>query len=347
MRHQKSARAPRKWGPLSISLFLVASPLLAQTGNTIFQAVPNGLSLGGVVDLYVAGAGSALRKPVVASGFPLPTVLAGISVSLTQVGPPQQIQVPILAVNPLPACTSNNLTLLGPPCGSYVVITIEIPQEAAGNVLTVTENGTAGSPLRMNGGDLVRVLAITHADGTPISPGALAKAGEELVVWATNLGDTVPTVPTGQATPSPAPVSHQVRGLNLDFRPNAAPSRPYCATSANCPLPQPVFAGLTPSYAGLYQINFIVPQPPPGTPPCNDESLSISNLANVAANLTVSVLTLSWFDGAGICVDTTVGGSSGAGSAVAPLADTRTRRTVSVPDSIWFPRDPPAGRGRE
>jgi uncharacterized protein (TIGR03437 family) len=57
--------------------------------------------------------------------------------------------------------------------------------------------------------------------------------------------------------------------------------------------PIPIYAGLAPGYVGLYQINFTVPPPPVGTPPCSGA---------VQSNLTVSVGGLASFDGAGICV---------------------------------------------
>jgi hypothetical protein len=46
-------------------------------------------------------------------------------------------------------------------------------------------------------------------------------------------------------------------------------------------------------YIGLYQINFVVPQPPAGIEACSGA---------VYSNLTVSVGGLFSFDGAGICV---------------------------------------------
>ncbi|MDQ2944602.1 MAG: hypothetical protein M3Y27_01425 [Acidobacteriota bacterium] len=60
----------------------------------------------------------------------------------------------------------------------------------------------------------------------------------------------------------------------------------------------------TPGYAGLYQINFVVPAPPGGTLPCI--GLDISQLS-VGSNVVQSNLTVSFggdysFDGVGICV---------------------------------------------
>jgi uncharacterized protein (TIGR03437 family) len=61
----------------------------------------------------------------------------------------------------------------------------------------------------------------------------------------------------------------------------------------------PLYSGLVPGYVGLYQINFIVPQPPAGILSCS---------GTVQSNLTVSVGGQTSFEGAGICV--TPAGSS-------------------------------------
>ena len=86
-------------------------------------------------------------------------------------------------------------------------------------------------------------FAITHLDGTIVSPAYPAKPGEWLTVYLTGLG--------------------AVNGEILAGRP--APLRPLL--SASCPVEAriggrsvtPAFAGLTPGYAGLYQVNFQVP----------------------------------------------------------------------------------------
>jgi uncharacterized protein (TIGR03437 family) len=82
-----------------------------------------------------------------------------------------------------------------------------------------------------------------HVDGTLIDAGHPAKPGEAIVTYLLAMGPTNPSVPSGAPAPaSPlAVVSAQptvtVDGQNADV----------------------LFAGLTPTYAGLYQINFRVP----------------------------------------------------------------------------------------
>ena len=62
------------------------------------------------------------------------------------------------------------------------------------------------------------------------------------------------------------------------------------------------WSGLVPGYVGLYQVNFIVPPVPPGTPPCVD--IRFSSPGNVVeTNLTVTIAGKESFDAAGICVE--------------------------------------------
>jgi uncharacterized protein (TIGR03437 family) len=79
--------------------------------------------------------------------------------------------------------------------------------------------------------------------------------------------------------------------------PNALATRP---PAPGAEVPQPLYAGAAPGYVGLYQINFVVPPVPRGTPLCAG---TVDPRANVVySNLTVSVGGRYSFDGAGICV---------------------------------------------
>ena len=84
--------------------------------------------------------------------------------------------------------------------------------------------------------------------------------------------------------------------LNFNYRPNALGTKPMPGS------PPPVFAGATPGYVGLYQVNFIVPDVPAGTPPCAAPSRVIGRNI-VESNLTVTVGGNFSFDAARICVD--------------------------------------------
>ncbi len=136
---------------------------------------------------------------------------------------------------------------------------------------------------------------ITHANGTQVSVNSPAVAGEELVAYATGLGQTNPPLITGQPASANSPT---VDAFNLDFnyRPNALATMPLSTA------PAPLFAGATRGFVGLYQINFIVPPAPAGLQPCAYAGVSPDYATGIFSNLTVSVGSIFSFDGAGICV---------------------------------------------
>src|SRR5229473_1010303 len=209
----------------------------AQTSNVVFGAgyfppMPVLGAPGSVVKLFVQGIGSKLAGPVAATRFPLPTVLAGISVTLNQAIGPQPIPLPMLAVRPISTCLNQM-----PSCGSYVEVTVQIPFELytdggtrppALAYLTVSENGVSGGAIELSAQtSRAHVLVISRADGSLINFDHPVKSGEELVMYALGLGLTTPAVPTGQATPESAPKTSTSFQLNFDYRPNAPPSGNY------------------------------------------------------------------------------------------------------------------------
>jgi uncharacterized protein (TIGR03437 family) len=118
------------------------------------------------------------------------------------------------------------------------------------------------------------------------------------VAYAIGLGQTNPPLTTGKLVTAAAPTLTKF-GLDFNFRPNALPAKPLPTA------PPPAFAGATPGYVGLYQVNLVVPPVPAGTPPCyvQPPQSTPPRFPNVVqSNLTVSVGGLSSFDGARICV---------------------------------------------
>ena len=167
------------------------------------------------------------------------------------------------------------------------------------HILTMCDVLVAGaSPAQGNNG-LPCAPMITHADGTRVSLNRPAVAGEELVAYATGLGQTNPALTTGQPAVRKQPNRRDVHhGFQL--------SRPMHSQPSRCPAlaPAPLFAGATQGFIGLYQINFIVPPPPAGLQPCVDFAVPRFKLVRHCrqSNLTVSVGSTFSFDGAGICV---------------------------------------------
>jgi uncharacterized protein (TIGR03437 family) len=273
--------------------------------------------------------GGNLTQPVFAGAGNLPTVLAGIGVTVRQ---GTDIPAPVLEVSPVATCGSG--------CGAIAAITIQIPYGLwTGCALTnivcpnlalateffVTENGVAGALSALTPvPDQVHILTlcdsvetggagysplgglpcqpvVAHANGALVSNTNPAAAGEELVAYAVGLGATNPAVPSGQAAAQPTPTVEPFT-LDFNFHPNALASQPLPSqgTAGGAPPTVPLFTGLTPGYAGLYQVNFIVPPLPSGTLPCASAATPAAGLP--ATNLTVSVGGSASFDGAAICV---------------------------------------------
>jgi len=271
---------------------------------------------GQVITVFVTGIGNVTKKSS-AGTLPLPTTLAGISATLTELGP--IIAAPILSVFPFSACVNN---ILAPqPCGTITAVTLQIPFELLPNrpgieaalllaFLTISDQLGHAVSLELNPvPDQIHLMdfldtivasemaqprsggvIVIHGDGSLVSTSKPAQPGEELVMYAVGLGATDPPAKTGAASPAPPVPTAQTFSLNFDFSQNAAPAPPIMSPFFSAPAP--VFAGLTPGFAGLYQINFVVPTPAERVTPCTAS----------ANNLTVTLAGATSFDGVAICV---------------------------------------------
>ncbi len=307
----------------------------AIVGSGYVAPTPLTAAPGQIITISVSGVGSGVIRRVEASAAPLPTSLAGISVSLTQLLPPKgPILAPLLAVYPMNGCAIPGVL----PCSSLLAVTLQIPLELAVNnplqgalsnsaQLVASDGTTTSAAVQLNAvPDRVHVLQfgdtvvqgtgtgpiVTHAGGNLVSSANPARTGEELVLYAVGLGATTPAAIDGAPSPEAKTLSQFV--LAFDYRPNATPSAMLISSSLRAPGPIPVpvsialYSGLVPGYVGLYQINFQVPVAP--------GPLSACGVDGVISNLTVDIIG-AMFDGAGICVEPQ--GATGA-SATSPSA---------------------------
>jgi len=307
-----------------IVLCISVAAASAQGGGAVVGAgyhtfAPISVAPGQVITVFVTGIGNVTQK-YSAGNLPLPTTLGGISASLNELGV-ITAPAPILAVFPFSACNNKVSTQ---PCGTITAVTLQIPFELQPNTprrsgppflafLTISDQLGHAASMELSpvfdqihvvdffdtilGGDMSQPGSgggvVTHADGSLVSFSKPAQPGEELVIYAVGLGATNPPVKTGAASPAPPVPTAQIFFLNFDYRQNARPMPPIMSPFFSSP--SPVFVGLTPGFAGLYQINFVVPIPAERVAPCTDG----------ANNLTVTIAGAS-FDGVAICVGPTV-----------------------------------------
>ena len=129
---------------------------------------------------------------------------------------------------------------------------VQIPSELAPTqqyAILVSSNGALTLPDQIdfvpavpgvaNFGD-GRIIAQHGVDYSLVDASHPAKPGEFLIIYLTGMGGTSPGVPSGEASPA-ATVTAEAT-VTVDGQKAAVP-----------------YAGLTPGFAGLYQINFQVP----------------------------------------------------------------------------------------
>jgi uncharacterized protein (TIGR03437 family) len=156
-----------------------------------------------------------------AASLPLPTELSGTNVTLNGT------QLPLIYVSP----TQINAQL---PLGVQGTSTLRVTTFSGFAETAVTVSGTAPA-IFPNG--------ILHANYAPVTTAAPAHAGEMLVLYVTGLGQVDGPIATG----APAPASPLLRV-----------SVPVEVMIGEVPVPAN-FAGLSPGFVGLYQINVVVP----------------------------------------------------------------------------------------
>ncbi len=223
--------------------------LIPQSGPGVFlnpQGVLNGASFappgypispGGVMTLYGTGFPATA---VTASGPPFPATLGGVQVTVNGTA------APVYSVSP-------------------IQISAVVPFSATGSTATlvVTVNGVKSNavvvPLAPSSPGIFSIpatgigsAAALHANYSVISATNPATQGEIISMYLTGLGGTTPAVSDGAAAPGKAPFALVNEPISI-----------YVG-GVQVPASQIYYAGLAPTLAGLYQVNFKIPNVPAG-----------------------------------------------------------------------------------
>jgi uncharacterized protein (TIGR03437 family) len=94
-------------------------------------------------------------------------------------------------------------------------------------------------------GQGIGIVVIVHPDGSQVEAGGgnLATAGDAVVIYCAGLGDVTPRAVAGSPAP-PSPLSQAIDAVTVTIG------------GVNAPV---FFAGPTPGFTGLYQVNATVP----------------------------------------------------------------------------------------
>jgi uncharacterized protein (TIGR03437 family) len=151
---------------------------------------------------------------------------------------------------PLLYVSDGQINFLVPSTQAVGAVKIRVASQGnTGPEVTVTVVDSAPALFTIAGGYAIA----THVDNSLVSPDSPAHGGEIIVVYATGLGKTVPNPATGEIPQYAAPIA-ALSALQVWLGGAVVDSGLI------------KYAGLTPSSAGLYQINLEVPGNP-GTDP--------------------------------------------------------------------------------
>src|ERR1700693_218336 len=192
-----------------------------------FAPAGNPIAPGEFITIYGAGLPTRSAVPV-----PFPTNLNGVQLLINNAPAPLYLitAAQVYAVVPY-ALTGSSATIVLSNNGTQSnTITVPVATTAPG-IAAVAQDGLGAG-------------AITHADGSLVSASSPASRGETVVIYLTGLGAVSPSVADGKG-PTGLSRSNSVQAIYF----GAA----AVDTSAI------LFQGLTPGYAGLYQINVTIP----------------------------------------------------------------------------------------
>ena len=253
--------------PVDFEILAQAAPYAKYLGVVNNATFLGGDTLGAGTITAVFGEQFILGDPVSATSLPLGTTLGGVRVLVNN--------------QPAPIFYASfgqvNFLIPYEVDPGEAVVKVERGGQA-GNSVTVPVAARAPRILRLGIGEYGIVVNTDGSFPIPATPGVIshpAQSGDTLVIYAIGLGQTIPAVQNGAAAPS-SPLA-SVPSVNVIFG-----GQGFVEGIAQAP----IFAGLTPGFVGLYQINVTVPE---GLGANNNLALNV-NINGLASNrVTIAV----------------------------------------------------------
>ncbi len=212
--------------------------LMALNGLTALYA-PRSLNVNGIAGAVAGSLATAYGLNLaadtlnVASSFPLPTALGGLSLTMNG------ISAPLTAVSPWQVNVQIPLdSTIGPVAFEAAFTDNSRTPPVAADVALINPSVYLLPSVRSGQAAVFHGNTVVAADAT--HP---ATAGEILVMYASGLGPVDRAVPAGTASPADPP-ANATMPLEIHVANRVA---------------KPIFAGLAPGFAGVYQVNFALP----------------------------------------------------------------------------------------
>jgi len=210
---------------------VVLNPLgIVNTAN--YAPITNPIAPGEYIDLFGTGLAGSTQE---AQSLPFPPTVGGVSVSINGVNAPVYFVSPTEIVCLVPYATTQTYATIQVTNNGVTsnAVTLYTEQSAPG-VFTLNQNGVGPG-------------AFLHASGAVVSDAAPAAVGETIEAFLTGLGAVTPAVADGAAA-SATSLSETEDQFQVYVDGVQATAVSY--------------AGLAPGFAGLYQVNFVVPSTP-------------------------------------------------------------------------------------
>jgi len=239
-----------------------APPQVAAGGvlNAASYSLQTPVAPGSLVSIFGSGFTDS-TSTLIASAFPWPTVLGTTSVTVGGE------QAPIYVVT---AGQINAMLPFDLPVNTSVPVVVTRGNAVSASQPVSVVSSQPGVFTQTANGQGIGVVVIVKPDGseTEVGGSVSVKAGDILSIYCTGLGDVSPTEVAGFPA-SPSPLSQAIDNVTLTIG------------GVNT---QVLFAGPTPGFTGLYQVNAIVPS---GIAPSQQAPLVLSQGGRISATVTI------------------------------------------------------------